>query len=103
FDVLACLDETSERAALLEMHRVLRPGGALLINTAALKFLRGQHAEFGYEVRRTTRTALRRALERADFQIDRITYTNFSLMPLVVPVRLSQRLIGLSTPEETGV
>jgi ubiquinone/menaquinone biosynthesis C-methylase UbiE len=103
FDVLACLDEASERAALGEMHRVLRPGGAILINTAALQFLKGQHGVFGYEVRRMRRSTLRRALERAGFRIDRLTYTNFSLMPLVVPVRLSQRLMGLSTPEETGI
>jgi ubiquinone/menaquinone biosynthesis C-methylase UbiE len=103
FDVLACLDEAAERAALAEMHRVLRPGGSILINTAALQFLRGQHAVFAYEVRRTTRALLGRALEHAGFRIERLTYTNFSLMPLVVPVRLFQRLIGLSTPEETGV
>jgi SAM-dependent methyltransferase len=102
FDVLACLDDADQAAALNEMHRVLRPGGALLINTAALPFLRGQHAVFGNEVRRMTRPLLRKALERTGFQIARLTYTNFSLMPLVVPVRLTQRMIGLSTPEETG-
>jgi SAM-dependent methyltransferase len=102
FDVLSCLDDKSERAALSEMHRILRPGGALLINTAALRFLRGQHAVFGNEVRRTTLPQLRKALERAGFIVTRITYTNFSLMPLVIPVRLLQRIIGLSTPEESG-
>ena len=102
FDVLACLDDEQERAALSEMHRVIRPGGALLINTAALRFLRGQHAVFGSEVRRVTRRQLRRALHLAGFEIRRLTYTNCTLMPLVVPVRLSQRIIGLSTPEETG-
>jgi SAM-dependent methyltransferase len=102
FDVLACLDEQAERAALDELLRVLRPGGALLINTAALRFLRGQHAVFGSEVRRTTQPLLRNALERSGFQVERLTYTNFSLIPMVVPVRLFQRIIGLATPEETG-
>lgn len=102
FDVLSCLDDEQEHEALSEIHRVLRPGGALLINTAALHLLRGQHAVFGSEVRRVTRRRLRRALQRAGFETRRLTYTNFSLMPLVVPVRLSQRIIGLSTPEETG-
>lgn len=102
FDVLACLDEQAEQRALREMCRVLRPGGALLLNTAALHVLRGQHAVFSDEVRRATRGSLQTALERAGFELLRLTYTNFSLLPFVLPVRLSQRAMGLTTPEETG-
>lgn len=102
FDILACLHEPEETRALAEITRVLRPGGAFVLNTAALPFLRGQHAVFGCEVRRATRSRLRASLERAGFEVLRITYTNFTLLPLVAPVRLGQRLIGLSTPEETG-
>jgi SAM-dependent methyltransferase len=102
FDLLACLHDDEEQRALAEMRRVLRPGGALLLNTAALPFLRGQHSVFAVEVRRSTRPRLRATLERAGFRVERLTYTNFSLLPLMVPVRLSQRLMGLSTPEETG-
>jgi SAM-dependent methyltransferase len=102
FDMLACLDDDQEQAALGEMHRVLRPGGALLVNTAALRILRGQHAVFGGELRRSTRPRLRSVLERAGFDVTRISYTNFTLLPIMLPVRLSQRLFGCSTPEERG-
>ncbi len=102
FDVLQSLHDDEEARALAEMRRVLKPGGYLMINTAALPFLRGQHAVFGSEVRRTTRSQLRARLERFDFTIARLTYTNFSLLPFMIPVRLTQRIIGLSTPEETG-
>ena len=64
--------------------------------------MRGQHAVFAREVRRLTRPQLRASLERAGFTITRLTYTNFSLLPFMVPVRVAQRVIGLSTPEETG-
>lgn len=101
-DVLACLDDDNEQAALAEIRRVLRPGGALVINTAALRILRGQHAIFGGELRRSTRPRLRSVLERAGFEVTRLTYTNLTLLPLMLPVRVFQRLGGLSTPEERG-
>lgn len=100
FDMLACLDDDQEQAALAEMHRVLRPGGALLVNTAALRILRGQHALFGGELRRSNRPRLKFVLDRAGFDVTRISYTNFTLLPFMLPVRMSQRLLGLSTPEE---
>jgi SAM-dependent methyltransferase len=102
FDVLACLHDEEEHVALTEMWRVLRPGGTLVVNTAALRILRGQHAVFGGELRRSTRPRLRSALERAGFEVTRLTYTNLTLLPLMLPVRLSQRAFGMSTPEERG-
>ena len=102
FDVLACLESPDEARALSEMHRVLKPGGALVLNTAALPILRGNHALFGAEVRRTTRPELSAALQRAGFRVERLTYTNFSLFPLMLGVRVAQRLIGLVSPEEGG-
>ena len=51
FDVLSTLDDAMEQRALAEIRRMLRPGGALIVNTAALRFLRGQHAVFASEVR----------------------------------------------------
>ena len=102
FDILACLETPDETRALVEMRRVLKPGGALVVNTAALPILRGNHAVFGAEVRRTTRPLLARALTTAGFRVARLTYTNFTLFPLMLAVRLAQRLIGLATPEEGG-
>lgn len=102
FDLLACLDDEQEQVALAEIFRVLRPGGALLVNTAALRVLRGQHAVFGGELRRSTRPKLKSVLEQAGFKVTRITYTNLTLLPFMLPVRLSQRMFGLSTPEERG-
>lgn len=102
FDVLYTLTEDQERAAVAEMFRVLRPGGTLIVNVAALSVLRGNHSVFGAEVRRSTRRRLRRILSEAGFDVTRLTYTNFALFPLMLAVRTAQRLIGLATPEEAG-
>jgi len=102
FDVLYSLPEHAEAAAVKEAFRVLRPGGTLIVNVAALSILRGNHSVFGSEVRRSTRRRLRGVLSRTGLEVVRLTYTNFSLFPLMLAVRTSQRLFGLATPEEAG-
>jgi SAM-dependent methyltransferase len=94
FDVLYAFDDEMERAALEEMFRVLRPGGHLLVNVAALRVLVGNHSVLGGEVRRYHRRELRDHLARTGFEVTRITYTNFSLLPIVASVRFAQRLAG---------
>ena len=94
FDVLYAFDDEMERKALNEMYRVLRPGGQVLINVAALKILTGNHSVLGGEVRRYSRRELGEHLERTGFEVRRITYTNFLLLPLVLAVRFGQRLAG---------
>ena len=102
FDVLYSISEAQEAAALEEIYRVLRPGGALIVNVAALNLLRGNHSVFGAEVRRSNRRRLRQILDLHGFTVERLTYTNFSLFPLMLAVRTAQRVIGLATPEEAG-
>jgi len=104
FDVLSCLDENeAQPAALAEIRRVVKPGGAVLINVAALPILRGSHAVFGEEVHRFTRAPFKRRLEAAGFVVERLTYTNCSIFPVMLVGRAIQRTMGLSSPEESGV
>jgi SAM-dependent methyltransferase len=94
FDVLYAFDDEMERNALNEMFRVLRPNGHLLVNVAALRALTGNHSVLGGEVRRYHRRELRDHLLRSGFEVRRLTYTNFTLLPLVAGVRFAQRLAG---------
>jgi SAM-dependent methyltransferase len=94
FDVLYCLETPAEQAAIREMFRVVRPGGFVVINVAALDMLRGDHSALGGEVRRYTKSDLRRKLEQTGFRVQRLTYTNASLFPITATVRALQRLRG---------
>ncbi len=99
FDVLYCLEAEAEQTAISEMYRVLRPGGAVIVNVAAMPMLTGDHSVMGGEVRRYTRGELRRKLEGAGFRVSRITYTNASIFPMTAAVRGFQRLRGVKPAE----
>jgi ubiquinone/menaquinone biosynthesis C-methylase UbiE len=94
FDVIYALHDRAEAAALGEMFRVLKPGGHLVINVAAMDLLRGNHSVLAHEIRRYSRASLGARLERHGFTIERMTYTNATILPLVAGVRLLQRVSG---------
>ena len=81
--------------AIAEMHRILKPGGALVVNVAAMEMLRGDHSVLSREVRRYGRDDLRARLTAAGFAVERITYTNASLFAPLALARAWQRRRGL--------
>ena len=99
FDVLYSLEAPDERDAISEMYRVLKPGGFLIVNVAAMESLRGDHSVLSREVRRYSRASLERALTLGGFAIERLTYTNAVLYPAMALARAVQRRRGLSTEE----
>jgi len=100
FDVIYALDDAEELSALREMFRVLRPGGHLVLNVAAMDMLKGNHSVLGGEVRRYSRAALANRLTRAGFTVRRLTYTNAAIFPIVAAVRLLQRASGHKESED---
>ncbi len=94
FDVLQTLDDEAERTALSEMYRVMRPGGHLVINVAAMAMLTGNHSILAREVRRYDGKMLSGKLRAAGFAIHRLSYTNATITPVVGAVRLLQRISG---------
>jgi SAM-dependent methyltransferase len=97
FDVLYSLDERTERTAIAEMFRLLKPGGFAIVNVAAMESLRGDHSILSHEIRRYSRADLRDRLVAAGFGIERITYTNFTLFLPMLVARVLQRRRGLKT------
>ena len=100
FDVLYCLEAADERAAVAEMFRVLRPGGRVIVNVAAMSVLTGNHSVLSHEIRRYTARGLRGVLERGGFAVERLTYTNATMLPILLPLRLAHRVLGLAPEEE---
>jgi SAM-dependent methyltransferase len=102
FDVLYSLEPPVERLAVAEMFRVLRPGGWLIVNVAAMESLRGDHSVLSHELRRYSRATLSSLLSQAGFEIRRITYTNASLFLPMLAARTWQRLRGLSPDDRAA-
>jgi SAM-dependent methyltransferase len=100
FDVLYSLPEPIEQEAVREMWRVLKPGGWLIVNVAAMPILKGNHSILSAELRRYSRASLRALVESGGFRVERMTYTNATLFPVMLAVRGAQRLAGFAPEEE---
>lgn len=100
FDVLQCLPPELGQRVLAEFHRILAPGGHLVMNVAALEALRGDHAVLAEEAHRYERGQLHGMVERAGFHVERLTFTNASLFPIMFGTRWWQRRRGLKPAAE---
>jgi len=92
FDVFQTLPDAVERPAIAEIARVLKPGGWVLLHVAALDILHGKHSVLSEETRRYTAASLRALVESADLRIERLTFDHFTLLPMMLPVRLWHRV-----------
>lgn len=92
FDVFQTLPDAVERAAIVEIARVLKPGGWVLLHVAALDILHGKHSVLSEETRRYTRASLRSLVEGAGLRIERLTFDHLTLLPMMLPVRMWHRL-----------
>ena len=92
FDVFQTLPDRIEDVAIVEMARVLKPGGWVLLHVAALEILHGRHSVLSEEVRRYTPSRLRSIVEQGGFRIERLTFDHMSLLPLMLPVRVWHRM-----------
>ena len=81
-DVFPVLPPGGDEQALREFHRVLRPGGWLVLRVAAFHALRSRHSQYVAERHRYRAGELLRKLAAADFWVIRWTYANSFLSPV---------------------
>ena len=89
-DVLTAIG-VDDSLAVHEAHRVLRPGGRLILNVAALEFLKGAHDATVDMNRRYARRQLQALLEAAHFQVERLGYWNATFTPPIALIRWLSR------------
>lgn len=100
-DVLEHVDE--DLKAMSEIHRVLRPGGMLLVTVPAYGFLWSEHDEALHHRRRYAAYELRNKLSLVGFEIERCSYFITTLFFPILFIRILQGIFKKSTHPKTSV
>jgi ubiquinone/menaquinone biosynthesis C-methylase UbiE len=96
FDFVLSLDVlvstgVDDSLAMHETLRVLRPGGRLILNVAALDFLKGAHDCAVGANRRYTRRQVQALLAGSGFEVERVSYWNAAFTPPIALLRWLSR------------
>ena len=89
-DVL-CHRGVDEACALAEVYRCLAPGGVLIMNLPAYRWMLSAHDQRVHNVRRYRRSEVIAMLARAGFRVSLASYWNTFLFPLMV---LKRKILG---------
>lgn len=95
FDLVVMLDVLEhvedDVGALQRVIRILKPGGTFCLTVPALQWLWSYHDVEHHHFRRYHRGDLRRKLMRIGFEIEKLSYMNFLLLPLMGAARMVLR------------
>lgn len=98
FDVLYEKSVPDVRTAIIEVSRILMPGGYFVLRVPAYDWLRGRHDEAVNTGRRFTRREISRLVIDSGFDILHSSYVNAILFPLALGKRLGEKLFPKSKP-----
>jgi SAM-dependent methyltransferase len=100
FDVVLALDVIEhiqdDRGALNGLIHLLRPGGRLILFTPAFSFLWSAQDRVSHHYRRYTAPELRAKLDSAGYRIEKLSYANTMLFPIVWAGRMWLKASGQS-------
>jgi len=97
FDLLLALDVVehieNDVGALEVFQRLLKSGGCGILTVPAFMFLWSEHDEINHHKRRYTLPEFKQKILAAGFEIEKISYYNTLLFPLVATVRFLNKLL----------
>jgi SAM-dependent methyltransferase len=97
FDLITALDVIEhmddDLGAMVEIHRLLRPAGRVLVTVPAFQALWGAQDEISNHRRRYRAPQLQERIRAAGLVPERTTYFNTLLFPPIAAVRLARRLL----------
>jgi len=93
FDVIYHSGVSTDEIALLEIARVLRPCGLVLLRVPAFNLLRGRHDAAVHTRRRYSKRELEQKLMQAGFVHEFISYSYCILFPVALLRRGTERLL----------
>jgi SAM-dependent methyltransferase len=101
FDIVTAYDVVEhvedDRAFLLELARVLAPGGALALHVPAWPSLWSRHDVVLEHKRRYTRRALRELLAASGLELETLGWSSFTIFAPTAALRWTRRLFGSTT------
>jgi SAM-dependent methyltransferase len=107
FDLVTALDVVEhlddDLGALKEFHRVVRPGGKILIFVPTFMFLWGIQDDVSNHRRRYRLPELLRIIREAGFEVERSSYANITFFMPVLVIRTLMRWFKMKADTELGI
>lgn len=95
FDVVVTLDTIEhiddDALTVNQILRVLKPGGVVIANVPAFRWLWGPHDIALHHKRRYTKAEFNSLFKQAGFEVELVSYSVFWLFPIVVLRRMLER------------
>lgn len=110
FDIVTLLDVLEhvedDDKALRDIHRILKPGGLLIMTVPAYQFLWSEHDVALHHKRRYILNRLVLQMEEAGFKVEKSSYAIVCTFPIIVSYRIIKGIINKfipSTPKTSHV
>lgn len=106
FDLITALDVIEhledDATGLQSLWEALKPGGLLIVSVPAYQFMFTYWDKILGHQRRYTVKTMRERLLKAGFEVERISYSNMTILAPVMAIRLVKELLLRSKKEQEG-